>query len=77
VIGIMHLVQIIASIPAILFSTERFFDLVGGLSFVLGSIICINIQPELNFKHIFALGFMNIWALRLAFFLFFRIIKEK
>lgn len=77
VIGIIHLVQIISFIPAILFATERFFDLIGGLSFVLGSIICINIQPELNLKQIIALGFLNIWALRLAFFLFFRIIKEK
>lgn len=58
-----------------LFRTEKFYDLVGGLSFVAGSVVCICFRPFLGSKETIGILMMNLWATRMALFLFYRAMK--
>lgn len=73
--AIIHIIQIVAFVPAMIFQTEKFYDLVGGLSFVAASVVCIVFKPFLTVKENIAIIMMNLWATRMALFLFYRVMK--
>jgi len=66
-------IQWIAFIPAYLLKTEKFYDLVGGASFICVAILCLLLAPELNLQSIVVFMMIVLWAGRLGIFLFIRI----
>lgn len=68
-------IQWVAFIPAYLLKTEKFYDLTGGVTFMITTWVAwmaIDQAPMLN--TILAIS-ITIWALRLSLFLFFRVRK--
>jgi steroid 5-alpha reductase family enzyme len=69
------LVQVVASIPAIIFNTEKYYDVTGSLTFVSITLIAILSNEHLTYRQIIAGLMVFIWACRLGSFLFLRISK--
>jgi len=63
----------IAFIPAYLRQTEKFFDLMGGITFISVSVLTATISPVVDGRSWLLLGMVIIWALRLSSFLYKRI----
>lgn len=77
-VGLAFLIQWLAFIPAYLFQTEKFFDLIGSLTYisVVGAAVCYSrYSTELDARSILLAALVIIWALRLGTFLFARIQK--
>jgi steroid 5-alpha reductase family enzyme len=77
-VGLAFLIQWLAFIPAYLFQTEKFFDLIGSLTYisVVGAAVCYSrYSTELDARSILLAALVIIWALRLGTFLFTRIQK--
>jgi len=71
------LVQIIAFIPAAIFNTEVFYDLTGGLTYLSTVTLVLYFNHDnLTTKQIIAASIIVVWALRLASFLFIRILEK-
>ena len=71
-------VQFIVFIPSYIFTTEKFFDLTGMITYLSIMAYIVNIRgvEELNNTGLILILFISIWALRLGLFLFFRIYKD-
>lgn len=69
------LVQVIASIPAIIYSTEKYYDLTGSITFISITFIASLTNEQINLKQTVAGLMVLIWAGRLGSFLFLRINK--
>ena len=65
--------QWIALIPAYINKTERFYDLVGGASFIAVAGFCLLLAPAYSLRSIVLFAMVVIWAGRLGIFLFIRI----
>jgi steroid 5-alpha reductase family enzyme len=76
IVAIIHLIQIIAFIPAKIFNTEMFYDLTGSITYQLVITFCLLSSDYLTNKQIIAASLVVIWALRLGSFLFYRILKS-
>jgi steroid 5-alpha reductase family enzyme len=63
----------IAFIPAYLRQTEKFFDLMGGITFISVFVLTAILCPAIDGRSWLLLGMIIIWALRLSTFLFKRI----
>lgn len=66
-------IQWIAFVPAFIYQTERYFDLVGSLSYVTVAFIAYLTAPASGGRAALLLSMVLIWALRLGIFLFSRI----
>lgn len=66
-------VQWLAFVPAYLGQTERFFDLVGGLTYILTALAAYGLSGRFDLRSTVLLAMVLIWASRLAFFLFRRV----
>jgi steroid 5-alpha reductase family enzyme len=73
--GLAFILQWLAFIPAYLLQTEKFFDLMGSITYLTASIIAFVFNPLKDFRSIMVLVLVSIWAIRLGTFLFVRIIK--
>ena len=74
-IGVL-LIQWLAFIPAYYRKTEHFYDLVGGLTYVLMCLVTLWLLPALNERTILLAALIMVWALRLGIFLFIRIARQ-
>jgi len=66
-------VQWIAFIPAYMKQTESFFDLTGGLTYIIVIVTAIALSEMVDARSYLLLGIILVWAIRLASFLFMRI----
>ncbi len=65
----------LAFVPAYLYQTERYFDLTGSLSFLSSVTLAIALHPDLNPLQLLLAALICIWAIRLGYFLFSRILQ--
>ncbi len=72
-VGISILIQWLAFIPAYWLQTEKFYDLIGSLSFLTVIILALALGPAPDFRSWLLAGLVGIWAVRLGSFLFLRI----
>jgi steroid 5-alpha reductase family enzyme len=66
-------IQWIAFIPAYMNQTESFFDLTGGLTYIIVIVTAVALSSEVDARSYLLLGIIMVWAVRLASFLFMRI----
>ena len=69
-------VQWIAFVPAWFLQTEKFFDLVGSLTFLLVTGSAVALCESLDPRALLIAGMVAIWALRLGPFLFRRVRRD-
>ena len=72
-IAVAFAVQWIVFIPAYMLRTERFFDLTGGLTYILVVSIALALTPPLDARSGLLWLLVVVWAGRLATFLFARV----
>ena len=65
----------LAFIPAYVFQTEHYFDLIGSISYLLAMFIAVALSPSLDLRGIIVAAMVCVWALRLGSFLFMRVKK--
>jgi steroid 5-alpha reductase family enzyme len=65
----------LAYIPSALAQTERYYDLVGGLSYVSVTVVAVLLAEDLDARAWLAAAMVLTWSLRLAIFLFRRIAR--
>eukprot|EP00002_Diphylleia_rotans_P038371 TRINITY_DN8715_c0_g1_i1.p1 TRINITY_DN8715_c0_g1~~TRINITY_DN8715_c0_g1_i1.p1 ORF type:complete len:259 (+),score=53.85 TRINITY_DN8715_c0_g1_i1:61-837(+) len=75
-LGIDFAVQLGMGCLAILFRTEKFFDLTGSLTFLTLTLHSLFTLDDQSFRQILISVLVVLWAFRLGFFLFIRIIKD-
>ncbi len=69
-------IQWIVFIPANIWKTEKFFDLVGGLTYSSLTLLLLILVPEKNARATVIAVFVMLWSARLATFLFRRVRKS-
>ena len=77
---VSFLVHWMAFIPSYAFRTEKYYDICGTLAYVLVSLTAIYLttsalESSLYTRSILVIALVLIWALRLGFFLFIRVLK--
>ena len=75
-------IQWIVFLPSFYFSTERFYDLTGSITYMIVIITALYHKSEFigsrsDLRSLLIAGFVIIWALRLGSFLFLRVLKDK
>ena len=65
----------LAFIPAALTTTERYYDLIGGVSYISVTVAAVLLSSDLDLRATLVAAMVMIWSLRLATFLFKRILK--
>lgn len=70
----IFIVQLIAFVPAKIFNTEKFYDLVGSLTYITTVSIAAVYNRHLTTRQIIVSLFVYLWAFRLGSFLFIRIL---
>lgn len=68
-------IQCIAFVPAYIFKTEKFYDLTGGLTYLAITLFAISLNPHHDLRSKLIASFICLWAIRLASFLFIRILR--
>lgn len=77
VVAYAFAVQWLAFIPAIILKTERFYDLVGGLTYMSIAAGLFALLPSLDLRSHVILACIFVWSARLGFFLFLRIWRSR
>lgn len=72
-VGLAFLVQWLAFIPAYLLQTEKFFDLVGSVTYCAVIALALLLSPVTDGRSILLFALVVIWAVRLGTFLFHRV----
>lgn len=72
---VAFLIQWIAFAPAFARQTERYFDLVGGVTYISCAVLAFAMSETRDLRSWLLLALVLIWATRLATFLFLRIHK--
>jgi steroid 5-alpha reductase family enzyme len=73
---IIFAIQWLAFIPAFIFQTEKFYDLIGSITYLTAVIIGILTAGQLDLRSIIIASLIGIWALRLGGFLFVRVFQD-
>ena len=72
-------IQWLVFIPAYIFKTEKFYDLTGAITYTTVILLAVFLGPTLNptlsIRSIIILVLVVVWAFRLGFFLFRRVLK--
>lgn len=66
----------LAFVPAVLTQTERYYDLVGGITYISVTTVAVLLSGELDLRATLVAAMVMFWSLRLASFLFLRISKS-
>lgn len=66
----------LAFIPAALMQTERYYDLVGGITYITLTVVAVLLSAQLDLRATLVAAMVMVWALRLATFLFLRISRS-
>lgn len=74
-VALAFVVNGLAFIPAWLKRTEKFFDLMGGATFLSVTALAVALTPQRDARTWLLAGMVTVWALRLSLFLFGRIRK--
>ena len=79
---IAFIIQWIVFLPSFYFSTERFYDLTGSITYMIVIVKALYHKSEFigsrsDLRSLLIAGFVIIWALRLGSFLFLRVLKDK
>lgn len=69
-------IQFSAFIPAYICQSEKYFDLVGSLTYVSVTLLAVTLSPTLDARSLILAAMVLIWAVRLGSFLFARIHKS-
>ncbi len=72
---VVFAIQWLAFVPAYLLQTERFFDLVGSLTYVAVAILAVVLSGEVDTRSLLLLAMVVVWAVRLGSYLVLRIRK--
>lgn len=72
-VGMAFIINWLAFIPAWLLRTEKFFDLMGGVTFISVTGMAFALTSVHDGRAVVVLGIVLVWALRLSLFLFSRI----
>jgi len=72
-VGLAFMLQWIAFVPAYLKKTEHFYDLVGGLSFISVTCLCMFLSTNYSLRAMVLCVMVLLWAGRLGVFLFIRV----
>ena len=75
-------IQWIVFLPSFYFSTERFYDLTGSITYMIVILTALYHKSEFfgsrsDLRSLLITGFVIVWALRLGSFLFLRVLKDK
>lgn len=68
-------IQLVVFVPAFIFKTEKFYDLTGGLTYLTITLFAISLNPHSDLRSKLIATFICVWAIRLAFFLFVRVMR--
>ena len=68
-------IQWISFIPAFIFQTEKFFDLIGSITYLTTITYALCVTGSDNLSDLLVIGCIALWAIRLGMFLFIRIHK--
>lgn len=68
-------IQFVVFIPAFIFRTEKFYDLTGGLTYLSITLFAISLNPHSDLRSKLIATFICVWAIRLASFLFVRVLR--
>ncbi len=74
-VGIAFLIQWVAFIPAIIYQTEKFYDLTGGITYLTVVVFAVAFSPEVDARSWLLAGLVAVWAVRLSTFLFKRVLE--
>jgi len=72
-VAVAFLFQWIAFIPAYIKRTEKFYDLMGGVTYVTVVWVTLGLSPSVDTRAWLLAGMISVWAIRLSTFLFRRI----
>lgn len=72
-VGLAFLLNWLAFIPAYIFQTEKFYDLIGSLTYISVTSFALLFSENQDLRSILLTGLVIIWAVRLGTFLFRRI----
>ena len=72
-VALAFVIQGVAFIPAFIKQTEKFYDLVGGITYLSVVWSAVLLTPEVNGRSWLLVGIVSIWAVRLSSFLFRRV----
>ena len=70
------IVNWLAFLPAALSQTERYYDLVGGITYIAVTMFAVALSGELDLRAMLVAAMVIFWSLRLATFLFRRISRD-
>ena len=74
---LIFIIQIIVFIPSFIFKTEHYYDLTGGITFIIVILYAFyekfQIIEFIDFRSVILVLFILIWSLRLSLYLFFRV----
>jgi steroid 5-alpha reductase family enzyme len=68
-------VQWFAFIPSFILGTERFYDLVGSITYIGTAILATTMSGRFDVRGLLLLGMVAVWAVRLGSFLFRRVLR--
>ena len=65
----------LAFIPSALAQTERYYDLTGGITYIVMTAVAVLLSADLDPRATLVAGMVMLWSVRLASFLFLRILR--
>lgn len=74
-VALAFVMQWLAFVPAYIFQTERFFDLMGSVTYIAVMVLAVVLADGVDARSVMLLVLVVVWALRLGTFLFRRIHK--
>jgi len=74
-VALSFVIQWIVFIPAFMFSSEKFFDLTGSLTYISLVMFAAYLVPEMTPRDYLIAGLVLVWAFRLGQFLFRRVLQ--
>jgi steroid 5-alpha reductase family enzyme len=74
-VAVAFLMQWIAFVPAYLRRTERFYDLMGGATYITVIALAVLLAPIVDGRSLLLLALVGTWAARLSTFLFLRVLR--
>jgi len=66
----------LAFIPSALAKTERYYDLVGGFTYITVTLVAVRLSGALDLRALLVATMVIVWSLRLSIFLYLRISKS-
>jgi steroid 5-alpha reductase family enzyme len=72
-VALAFIIQWVAFIPAFIKQTEKFYDLVGSITYLSLTWIAVLLSPVTDARSWLLVGIVSIWAVRLGTFLFRRV----